>query len=81
VLSQGVGIDVLTTMRTSEVTLDVTVKDRHRVREAIYDGRKADRNMEGRSFDAIVTMMGRNGFRRLRVFFRRHFGVAWTGTI
>ena len=74
-LSQGVGIDLLTTMRTSEAALEVTVKDRHRVREAIYDGRKADRNIEGTSFDAIVTVMGRNGFRRLRVFFRRRFGV------
>jgi hypothetical protein len=62
-------------MRESEATLDVTAKDRHRVREAIYDGRKADRNMEGVSLDAIVMMMDRNGFRRLRVLFRRYFGV------
>ena len=49
-------------MRASEATLDVTAKDRHRVREAIYDGRKADRNMEGVSLDAIVTIWGAMAF-------------------
>jgi hypothetical protein len=52
-------------MRASEATLDVTAKDRHRVREATYDGRKADRNMEGVSLDAIVMIVGRNGFLQL----------------
>jgi hypothetical protein len=75
VLRQGVGVYVLTTMRVSDATLDVTAKDRHRIREAIYDGRKADRNIEEVSLDAIVTMMCRNGFRRLTVLFRRFFGI------
>jgi hypothetical protein len=75
VLRKIVGLDVLTTMMASEATLDVTAKGWHRVREAMYDGRKADRNKEGVSLDAIVTMMERNGFRRWRVLFRRHFGV------
>jgi hypothetical protein len=59
-------------MRASEAALDVTAKDRHRVREAMYDGRMADRNMAGASLDAIVTMMGRNGFRQSGVLFCRH---------
>jgi hypothetical protein len=67
------GVDMLTTARVSEATLDVTAKDRHRVREAIYNGRKADRNTEGASLDAIITKMGRNGFQQLEVLSRRHF--------
>jgi hypothetical protein len=49
-------------MSASEAAFEVTAKDLHRVREAISDGRKADRNMKGVSFDAIVTVAGRNGF-------------------
>ena len=59
---QVVGQMVLTTMRASEATLDVTAKNRHGVREAKYDGRNADPNTEGTSLDAIVVKVGRNGF-------------------
>lgn len=66
---QDLQVEVLTIMRVSEATLEVTAKDWHRVREAISDGRKANRNMDVVSFDAIVAAMERNGFRRGKFLF------------
>jgi hypothetical protein len=64
-----------TTKRASEATRGEIANDRHCDREAMYDGRKADLNIQGVIFDAIVAMCGRNGYLDLRRLFCRSSGV------